>query len=1193
MATYEERIANLSEERRRLFEKRLEAGRARSAPVAAGRRRKIRFTLFFFSIDENQLHDTKYRLVLEAARLADRHGLTAVWTPERHFHSFGGVYPSPAVLSSALAAITSRIEIRAGSVVLPLHHPVRVAEEWSVIDNLSNGRVGVSFASGWSSQDFIFAPDNYADRKTIMFRDLELVRRLWRGERVKFTANGDDLEVSIHPRPVQPELKVWVTSSGSSDTCQQAGAIGANLLTAMLRQGIDDVATNIAIYRAARAEAGHDPDTGIASVMMHTYLGSSEEHVRDVVREPLSRYLSSYLDLVEESAEQLNLPVSRADLSEGSIDAVVNHAINRYMAGNGLFGTPENAYQAVERLSAAGVDEVACLLDFGLDPDTVLEGIRYLIELRDLVESEDGAAPTPMHDASADIGRSTVLSPGQRQLWLLDRLTPGNPAYHVRLAARIEGQVDVELLSRAIRAVGCRHEPLRAHIVTRAGEPVQVIAEEPTTELRVLSSSEETLTDTVRAEVRTEFLLSTGPLWRAALISTSAERHVLALTLHHIVADGWSVGVLQSEIMTLYQAWQRDRTVLAEQVLPELPVRYSDVVTEQAELEAGPAGERLLTYWTRQLAYPPATPRALAGAGSNRLIARDGAQRRFTIGAQLTKALAAVAQSTGATRYMILLTAYAVTLASSGHERDIVIGCPIANRDRQGVRAMVGNLTNTIAIRVDLTGNPTLRHLLDRVRQACLSAYEHKAAALDKVVQRLAVDPRTPLFLTTFAYQPVTRRSLIVEGLTIEQYDIDSGTAKFPLSVEIVESGTELTGYWEYATRAFDTDSIGALNAFFLTVLSTLTSDPERGIESLYVASKRKEEGVAPPTERIRGGGRASRRSIQSISQNLVSVAPWGPLGKPLVITPAADRAVNLVEWATDNKETIKGYLLEHAGVLFKGFGVGADEFKALMESVSGELLEDPGRYDRPGPRENVYISTRYPQEHEIFMHNEMFWQNSWPMKIFFCCTEEPSRGGATLMADCRRVLSGLDPSIVESFAAGVLHVRNFGAKVGLLRWQDVFQTDDRAEVEAICQRNRVEWEWRPADALQVRHTRPAVARHPQSNEPVWFNYVALHHLSTNMTSDMATALKDLGPYERPTGIYYADGSEIPGPVVDSIREAYRRETVSYPWERGNVLLLDNMLSAHGREPYEGRRRILVGMTESLDWSAAPDPREG
>ena len=197
----------------------------------------MEFSLSFFSSTGNESEDGAYDFVIRASRYADENGFAAVWTPERHFHSFGGLFPNPSVISAAIAAVTNRIDIRAGSVVLPLHNPIRVCEEWAVVDNLSKGRVGISVASGWQKNDFVLAPENHADRKNIMFREVETIRKLWRGESVSFRGvDGPQVEVKILPRPIQHELPIWITAAGNRETFEMAGQIGANLLTHLLVQ---------------------------------------------------------------------------------------------------------------------------------------------------------------------------------------------------------------------------------------------------------------------------------------------------------------------------------------------------------------------------------------------------------------------------------------------------------------------------------------------------------------------------------------------------------------------------------------------------------------------------------------------------------------------------------------------------------------------------------------------------------------------------------------------------------------------------------------------------------------------------------------------------------------------------------------------------------------------------------------------
>jgi natural product biosynthesis luciferase-like monooxygenase protein len=342
--------------------------------------RSLDFSLFYFASDERENGD-KYKLLLEGAKFADRNKFSAIWTPERHFHAFGGHFPNPAITSAALAMITEHVQIRAGSVVLPLHDPLRVAEEWAVVDNLSHGRAGISVASGWHDRDFVFAPDNYADRKAIVRRDLEVVRALWRGESVeRRNGSGKAVSVSIFPRPVQPELPVWVTSGGDPQTFQLAGETGSNLLTHLLGQTFEDLTAKIEIYRSAYRQSGNT-GRGHVTLMLHTFVGSSQEEVEQLVRAPFCNYLKSSVDLMKQVVKGLGAELSGASLSKEDLEALIDHAFHRYFATSGLFGTPDSCLSTLAKLKDIGVDEVACLVDFGIATETVLANLENLREL--------------------------------------------------------------------------------------------------------------------------------------------------------------------------------------------------------------------------------------------------------------------------------------------------------------------------------------------------------------------------------------------------------------------------------------------------------------------------------------------------------------------------------------------------------------------------------------------------------------------------------------------------------------------------------------------------------------------------------------------------------------------------------------------------------------------------------------------
>ncbi len=365
------------------------------------------FSLFYFSGDAAEGNGSqKYRLLLEGARFADEHGFEAVWTPERHFHAFGGLYPQPAVTGAAVAAITRNVHIRAGSVVMPLHHPIRVAEAWSIVDNISDGRVGISVASGWQPNDFVLMPQNYSRAKELMFEGIEQVKQLWRGDAVEFPgATGEPLSVTTLPRPVQPELPVWITSAGNPETYIQAGRIGANVLTHLLGQSVEQLAPKIEAYRQARAEAGFDPDGGTVTLMLHTFVGDDDDAVREQVRQPLKEYLGTSFSLLKEYAwsfPAFQRPGGETDedgladeafenLSDEDLDAVLEFAFLRYYETSGLFGSPDRCLRMVDQLKGIGVTEIACLVDFGVATDVVLDSLPALDRVRQATNPAPGA----------------------------------------------------------------------------------------------------------------------------------------------------------------------------------------------------------------------------------------------------------------------------------------------------------------------------------------------------------------------------------------------------------------------------------------------------------------------------------------------------------------------------------------------------------------------------------------------------------------------------------------------------------------------------------------------------------------------------------------------------------------------------------------------------------------------------------
>ncbi|HUD31043.1 MAG TPA: MupA/Atu3671 family FMN-dependent luciferase-like monooxygenase [Novosphingobium sp.] len=434
--------------------------------------RPVGFSLFYFASSNAGTAAEQYHLLLDGARFADANGFEAIWTPERHFHDFGGPYPNPAVAAAAIAAVTSRVQIRAGSVVGTLHHPLRIAEEWALVDNISNGRVGIAFASGWQPNDFVLNPAAYADRPATLARCIEDVRALWRGQPRSYPGPlGHDVEVLTYPRPVQPELPCWITSAGGVGTFREAGRVGANVLTHLLGQSIEEVAEKIAAYRAAWREAGHAGE-GRVTLMLHTFLGDSEEAVRAAVRTPLIDYLRTSTNLLKQyawsfptfkradgSVDVAGDRLELSDLSGEETDALLEHAFDRYFETSGLFGTPEDNVALVRRLSGLGVDEIGCLVDFGVDTQTVIAHLPAIARLREMTQGSGQAQERPLHELMARHGVThlqctpsllQVLASDEAsrpRLAALQRLMVGGEAFPPHLARDMTGLVSGSVMN--------------------------------------------------------------------------------------------------------------------------------------------------------------------------------------------------------------------------------------------------------------------------------------------------------------------------------------------------------------------------------------------------------------------------------------------------------------------------------------------------------------------------------------------------------------------------------------------------------------------------------------------------------------------------------------------------------------------------------------------------------------------------
>ena len=487
----------------------------------------------------------------------------------------------------------------------------------------------------------------------------------------------------------------------------------------------------------------------------------------------------------------------------------------------------------------------------------VRQGFGVELPLRSLFEAPTLAALAREVEAGLKAGRAGAepplrpvpregeprLSFAQKRLWFLDQLDPGSPLYNIPLAVRFEGELRIDAVARALSEVVRRHEALRTSFAIRGGEPVQVIAPASAVPLPVVDLS--ALAEEPRSreaqrlaglEAQRPFDLSRGPLLRAGLLRLGERDHAVLATIHHVVGDGWSIEVLNREVAALYEAFSRG----GPSPLPELPIQYADYAEWQRRWLQGDVLERELHYWRERLRGVP--PLLELPADRPRLAERSfrGSGRPFKLSAELSQELRSLSRRGGATLYMTLLAGFEALLFRVSGSEDFCVGTPVAGRTRVELEELIGFFVNTLVLRADLSGRPSFRELVQRVREVAVEAQAHQELPFDRLVEELQPSrslSHSPLFQVMFELQHLPRQSQPVEGLTGRPVGVEAGTAKFDLALGLADSGGALAGGAEFASDLFDATTISRLLEHFGNLLAAAAAAPERPVTELPLLS--------------------------------------------------------------------------------------------------------------------------------------------------------------------------------------------------------------------------------------------------------------------------------------------------------------------------------------------------------------------
>ncbi len=725
------------------------------------------------------------------------------------------------------------------------------------------------------------------------------------------------------------------------------------------------------------------------------------------------------------------------------------------------------------------------------------------------------------------------LSPAQRRLWAFEQLHPGTATANISLAVRAHGPLDADKLTEAVDTLLERHAELRASFPAGAdGRPERHITTHPA-ETAVAAVDPHEALSRLHTEIMRPFDIEHGPLHRLTVLRCAPDEHLLAFTVHHLVADVTAAGVLARELSALYRGGP-----LGE------PRSFAEYVATRPP-ERDPAAE---AWWRQTLAgaprraFAPAMPEA--GAGVTEAALDAGQVRRY-------------AREHGATPFMVTATVFAQVVARRAGVRELALGIDVSGREAPGAADVVGPLVNQIVLRLD-TAAPDFAGALAHTRARLTDALAHAHVSYDRIVAAVAPDgPDRALFDVKLAYQPAIEEQLTLEGLTLTPVERTPVPPAEALVLFVREAEHDLRVELQYR------DDIAAAMGVMREFLDTLRAS------------------VREPGSSSAPAGGFTRRKARTVERPAGDFDTTDPTSPP---TLQAGAEADLRAWLTEHREGAAEALVTHGVLLFRGFGVREPgELQALV-AAAGEAPYLSTEHTRASLGTHVFTPIPYSNRERLLWHNEDSFRAQWPAHLWFACARPADTGGETTVADSRTILAALGAAGERMAREGVMYVRRFGDGLGQ-SWEHVFGTADPAEVEARCAEQGIDAAW-DGDRLVTRTILPVVFRHPRTGADCWVGQV-LHFHPAALSDAARTSLSALyGDDALPRDCRHADGSPIPDDVVHALVERYEETERACRWEPGDVLVVDNVLVAHGRRPYTGERTLLVAMTGSLTHAA-------
>ncbi|MET3493964.1 MupA/Atu3671 family FMN-dependent luciferase-like monooxygenase [Variovorax boronicumulans] len=785
---------------------------------------------------------------------------------------------------------------------------------------------------------------------------------------------------------------------------------------------------------------------------------------------------------------------------------------------------------------------------------------------------------------------SFPVSSAQRAMLILDGRGEAR-AYHDHVALDIEGPLSAEVLRQAFEALVRRHRIFTTAYRFDEGDYLQVWREDLAPDFRVAAVDGASPEQALRAFADEPFDLLNGRVVRALLLRTGEQTHCLCLVIHHIASDGATLRLVLVELLRDY-----GRILAGSAAEPaEAPWQYVDFSDWQARHLAARRDE-LAAFWAAQTERC----RAATDVGAAATSAPPAGHLRVAIGAEPARVVDLLSARHRAGEFSVLVAALCLAMEDAGTDRLVTIATDARNRERPEFEQVPGMMVNQLLLPMRLPERGDAGALVQSFQRQLTDAFSHQAYPYEWLVAQWRQAMGThlaPHFDAKFVLNDARTPLESLHGLAIGERVLAPSAAKFGLLINLQRDADGFSGSVAFDPLRHSERAVRALWDDFLAVLARLAQMDDIQLERQALAARR----AASRSENSEGGGAALLAQLQKARRR-----PAGP-SEAAVRFVAADAHcpvpriepcrphATLADSALEARAELVAQLQRHGAVLARGFaGVSAEELSRLAIGLCGELV---GYTERSTPRtrlgEKLYTATEHPAHQRIELHNENAYAHQWPGTLFFWCAAPAASGGENLLADSRAVLARLPWALRERFAErGVLYRRELGPPLGM-PWQYVFQCERPEEVDSICRAAGYDVTWHSQTRLSLSRVAAAIATHPVTQEASWFNHALFFHESS-LEGAVRASIRDLyGDGYLPNRSFHGDGSPIGEDEIAALRAAYAHCERRLLLEKDDVLMVDNLLMAHGRCAFEGPRdiRLMMGRTIGSPAQASHEPR--